>query len=478
MKKFFTLLLLAVLVTTLYGEIPPRVFEVGFDVEAGFANNIIGLTDIFWTPNQKILIDLDKLPKGAMGLDLLGSFKGVMNITVGDYRFGSFTGMDTIAYGAVDGLGELLAEGYSGDATIDISSGASAFVYTSLWGDFGIPSLEGWKFYAAPAYYIPLIYTQTRDSDFHLRTITDENEKDILQFGGSFDTRVYTPFSMENASISPGALTQAGGLDISLGAEYSLASLVGFNLDVGSLISHIPLVPARLANQMTMLYSMEDMNLDLLEAVLNGNMPEMAANSESVYGDANFAAFRPLEFDFYALYRPFESDLITVKPLLGFSVLTVYGAGFNAGVSAALSAGVGSMELSTQYRNRLWRHALDFVLDLRVFELDFGIGLQSQSFLKSFALGGLTVSLGFRLGVPKINKRVSPARPPQSPAPDPTQQAKDVFQRYENDEPEEFPGFEAAAGITPAVEPAPEPEIPPVEAAPPEAEAGLINIEE
>jgi hypothetical protein len=482
MKKFFALLVLTLSVTALYGELPRRVFEMGFDFESGFANNIIGLNDIFWTPHGKIEIDFDKLPLGGMGLDLQASWKGFVNVTAGSFSIGSFTGVDTLMYGSIsDGLRKLLAEGYSGDAEIALSSGASAFVYTSLRSNFAIPPLEGWKFYAAPAYYIPLLYARVQNSKFRLYT-TDEN---TLQISGGAETKVYTPFSLnDTGSITPDAFTNAGGLDISLGAEYRLTPLVGINLDVGGLISNIPLSPSRLPYQMALLYSMEDLDLDILDMAMNGDAPELEADTpEPLYGTADYFAFRPLEFDFYALYRPFESDLITVKPQLGFSLLTVYDAGFNAGISATLSAGVASVELTNQYRHRLWRHSLNFVLNLGVFELDMGVGLQSQGLWESFGLRGFTASFGLRLGVPKGKKRAPPRSPPESPAlesepglnlePDPTQQAQDVLERYENAEADEFPGFESAAGLAPEGEgeEAPGSEGPAGEAAPPVDEA-------
>ncbi|MDR1058775.1 MAG: hypothetical protein LBL43_04430 [Treponema sp.] len=84
---------------------------------------------------------------------------------------------------------------------------------------------------------------------------------------------------------------------------------------------------------------------------------------------------------------------------MGFSVLTVYGACFNMDVTARANwKNFVSLDLSTGYRERIWRNKVLLAFNLRAIELDLGVGLQSQSFLRSFTLRGLNAAMGLRLG--------------------------------------------------------------------------------
>jgi hypothetical protein len=492
MKKLFFLCFLAAAVMALPAESPRRVFEFGFDVDAGFVNNLVGLNEVFFARDHVVVIDFNKLPLGGIGIGVQGNAKGLVNVTVGDYSFGSSTGADVTFRGSIsDGLRKLLAEGYSGDLSVNIDAGASAFAYTDLRGSFVVPPLRGWKFYLSPAYYIPVLYVPPAKAEVKVENITRDDGTAVLALGGKMTADVYTPISIEDVQVSPDALLAAAGFDVSLGAEYNLTSLAGINLDVGGLISHIPLKPGIMSHRMQTTYDMTDIELDIIDAALNGNMPELDLESESTYGSASRSVYRPLVFDFYARYRPFESDLITITPTLGFSALTVFGEpSFNAEVSGAFNYGVISLELSSGYRERLWKHAFGFALNLGVVELDLRLGLQSQGFVESFGLRGLNIAVGLRMGVPRGTPRDRP-RPAEVQAPavepeaaetfpperTPTERAREVMERYEATDPdifaEDYPL--PSAGTPPAFNDAPYPaEDAPV---PPESAVEAFDFE-
>jgi hypothetical protein len=54
--------------------------------------------------------------------------------------------------------------------------------------------------------------------------------------------------------------------------------------------------------------------------------------------------------------------------------------------------------LGTHYEDLAWRHSLGLAFNARAVELDLGISIQSQSFLKSFQAAGIRVDLGFKMG--------------------------------------------------------------------------------
>jgi hypothetical protein len=198
----------------------------------------------------------------------------------------------------------------------------------------------------------------------------------------------------------------AWGLDLSVEAEYALNS----RWDLGGSIASIPLRPS------TLRYGIEyhiDTNMDFFGKngpFGNSDEDEDEGEDEDFFeidppearDDLAFRAFRPLRFDFYANYRPLDTQRIVLRPNIGFSALTVYGydkACFNAGLEARLNLKqVFSVSLGTGYREKIWRHDLNLMLNLRVFELDLGISLQSPDFVGSFRMQGVGASLGLRLG--------------------------------------------------------------------------------
>jgi len=51
------------------------------------------------------------------------------------------------------------------------------------------------------------------------------------------------------------------------------------------------------------------------------------------------------------------------------------------------------------YYDRLWKNSLDMSLNLEVFELNIGVDLRSQSYVKSWTGGGFGVNAEFKFGL-------------------------------------------------------------------------------
>ncbi len=104
---------------------------------------------------------------------------------------------------------------------------------------------------------------------------------------------------------------------------------------------------------------------------------------------------------FYAAYRPFEGQVFAIIPSLGFSINRLYTQ--PAAVEGGLSfrwdiANIFIPSLGMHYNDRKWKNSLDFALNLRAFQLDFGVSFQSTDFVKSFLGAGLGVNFGLKLG--------------------------------------------------------------------------------
>jgi hypothetical protein len=426
MKKTLLVCLLAALLMPLHAEKPKRYVELGVDVDAAAANNFLGLTDIF-NREGVVQVDLSRVPDSGFLVDAAGGAEVFLNVNVGEkFGLGFFGGLDFAFYGTLSQeIFKLLSQGNVDmrDFSSTMAVGASVFVDAGLKTRFKFGKLSlGFT----PAVYIPLVYVPPPQVSYHLDT-TEGVQADI-----SLNANAYAPLSLEDLfdtfgftdsgsgkngkdqsksaqfNLGPDEvmhILEAWGLDASLNAEYALNA----KWDLGGAIDSIPLYPATLRHGLNYQfdYRLDPLGgKDLIEIIKDEDFdieqPEM--NDPVFYDDLAFRVFRPLRVDFYVLYRPFSTKLVVLKPRIGFSALTVYGYEadkmcFNAGLEAQLNLKrIFSVSLGTDYRERLWSHNLGLMLNLRVVELDLGVGLQSQDFAGSFRIEGARAFLGLRLG--------------------------------------------------------------------------------
>jgi hypothetical protein len=190
--------------------------------------------------------------------------------------------------------------------------------------------------------------------------------------------------------------TDMGGLDLSGFVEYALFPIV----DVGVVVDHIPLVPAKLTHKQTMTF-----NKTIVDGKTGFDLTGEGAVDTDIDPDTTNISgveqyvMRPISFDFYALYRPFRNDFVTVKPNLGFTANNpsekTY---FNLGIAGQLNiARILFVTLASGNKDGIWQHSLDLGVNLRVFELDLGIGLAGQNYLQSWS-SGVVLGFGFKAG--------------------------------------------------------------------------------
>jgi hypothetical protein len=433
MKKTLLCCLLALVLLPLYAEKPRRYVEIGVDMDASAANNYLGLFDVF-NRDRTIVIEPARLSKSGLWLNGVLGTDVFFNINFGEkFGLGFFAGFDTAMYSGTSGeLFRILAEGNRDmrDFTVAMSTGGSAFADAGLDTRFKFGKLS---LKVSPAAYVPILYVPPLQMSYHVDT-TEGLQADVhVQAEGYMpispdDFVNFSVLSDSGSGSSSGSgsgsgifgivdqralmtnlwhILEAWGLDLSLDAEYALNS----QWDLGGSIASIPLYPSTLRHGASFQF---DYTLDLPG---DGDLIEMIRNDEFdqvvdlpeisepvVSDDLAFRAFRPLRFDVYAQYKPLSTNLIVLKPDIGFSALTVYGyeaSGmcFNAGLEAQLNLKrIFSLSLASGYRERIWHHGLGLMLNLRIFQLNLGLSLQSQSFVNSFKLNGLGLAVGLRFG--------------------------------------------------------------------------------
>jgi hypothetical protein len=373
-----------------------RIIEVSvIDARMQFGNNLIGMGDIL---KKEILLDFDLLnsridDKGVglnMGLDL-----NAMRISVNPTeRWGGSLGFN--ASGRFDltipkELLNLIVEGNKDKLKNEgefIISG-SLFYEIGLSAHGTLPVLDDkLTIGVAPAFYSPLFYIPKSGIKYTL----DTDDKLLIDANGKF--MAYT------AALNPDAPDLfKGGVDVSLSAEYALFK----RLDIGLTLSHIPLIPASLDSGYELSFASKGgaiMNItDLTDFESTMNEPEITGGDNFTSLPAK-TILRPLRFDFYNIYRPFNDDILSVRPNIGFTALNaseeVY---LNMGTRVTLDlARIFALYLDSGLEEGLWRHKLGFELNLRAFELDLEAGMRSQNYLTSWMGSGLLVKLGIAVG--------------------------------------------------------------------------------
>ena len=381
-----------------------RTFEFGIaNLNLGFANNLLSLTDIF---QETLVIDLNQLNRGFhLGFDV-NVRPLFFNINIKD-RWGF--GLDianVTAYGNINIHRDLLQIRESENALF--GAGAAAFVEVGIPAFFTIRNIwhRNLKIRVRPAGYVTLAYTSP-DMRYTLRNIREEGNRGVL-LDVDFGARIHTAVSFENgldfstldfSTLDVGSLL---GLDFSIGAEYPLFSWI----DVGLEITNIPLKRSTLRHYMEMRGSFTlDSSKINLDDIFGGSLPDDLFDFNLpdgfVYGESDISIWRPFKMVFYANFRPFASVPFTAIGKIGFAVNPLFVQKGSIEIAGMARYSLGNIIITTfgmGYENQMWKNSLDFIFNLHVFELNLGASMQSQQFAKSWQAAGLRVNLGLKFG--------------------------------------------------------------------------------
>ena len=103
----------------------------------------------------------------------------------------------------------------------------------------------------------------------------------------------------------------------------------------------------------------------------------------------------------WADWHPFGSAPISFIPTLGFAINPLYEKSFSLETGLKTRLDLGNIFITTfgiGYHDRLWINSVDFILNFRAFEFNFGMDMRSPSFVKSWTGGGVGVNVGFKFG--------------------------------------------------------------------------------
>ena len=128
---------------------------------------------------------------------------------------------------------------------------------------------------------------------------------------------------------------------------------------------------------------------------------------DPIYGSEEKRFYRPFkmlvsaDFRLFNLLGLFDRPVISMLPVLGFAInpLHVNPASIEAAFRFRIDlANTFITTFGIAYEDQLWKNGIDFVLNLRAFELGLGLSMQSQNFVKSWQGTGLRANLGLKFG--------------------------------------------------------------------------------
>jgi len=394
MKKILFFLLVCVFTLPyVWGveEVKERKFEMGFNVNAGFANDFLSIGDVF---REVFVLDLDKLKNGLKMNLGFGATPLYFNYNNTEWGFG--LSINTEAIGILNLSGKLLSFDEIVNDKSEISGAAFADIAPS-----GFFRFHKVKIKFKPALYFPVAYVK---SDI-LYTLNSTTAGTVLNL--DYGMNVFTAFPTENSAGFK--LSARPGVDFYLGAEYPLSDALGISdkiffldFDVGLDLINIPLIPSVVRDYMKIdgrIGSDKPVNFFSGDGFDTDSF--FSTDNDIKYGIKEETVLRPFKMLAWANWRPFGMGVFTAIPTLGFAINPLYTKAFSleAGLKARLrfynfftvTAGMG-------YHDRLWKNSIDFGLNLRAFELNIGADLRSPKFTKSWSSGGFGLNFGLRFG--------------------------------------------------------------------------------
>ncbi|MDR0411650.1 MAG: hypothetical protein LBH75_06725 [Treponema sp.] len=380
-----------------------RFVEFGVNGSVGLSNNFAGLSDIL---RKNIMLDMselaDRIKTDGWNINMNVNADVFFNFNISPrwgFGFSSSVSGDINAT-LSKSLMTLLAKGNISNPSQSGGVSVSGGVFTDVGLDMHGRFLKDNKLKVSliPSMFVPVVYIPKSGITYQL------NAHDALTVtaGGKIEvfTPIYTESIVENSSFNMDVLNINSilgqrGFDFTLTAEYDLFPW----LNVGGGFTHIPLSPAVLENRMsaTLPNGVIIDGSGLIEGATDNliNIPDL----EIVYDKKNLKIIRPMRFDIYADYKPFNRNLFIIRPNIGFTVFTPEDkARFNATLGVSLNTPVLLIHASSGYDELLWKHKLWLGLNLRVIEIDVGLHLSSQDFKQSFDMSGAGITVGVKLG--------------------------------------------------------------------------------
>lgn len=409
-----------------------RIFELRMDVPVNISNNVFSMNDILV---KDLVIDLrkiaDTVPKTGLTAIMEVNPSIATNLNILGVGVGAKVGLNGfMKLNLSKGLFDFFGYGYKVGDTLDISLSpvVDLFAYAEVPVSFKVLRF---KVGVTPSVFMPVATLNDCKAG-----ATFKNDAD-----GNFAVNVDADINVYTSAIYDAMSGQASMDSISFG-DYLGFDLAGYfempfffeDLDL-RVDARIPIVPGKLDRKINVKYNME-IKQNLMEMANPPAEPEKKPEDgkEPKPGDNNkpgetgkpsesgkpdepapaepemgqsiplenpFYINRPMKINAYAVYNPI--GFLTLVGGGGCGIRHPFGEGFYMYPEYYFSATVSLFDIlkataSTEYTDEMFKHQLTGVFNLRFFELDLGVSLQSGNFVQSFNMAGFGAKIGVVLG--------------------------------------------------------------------------------
>jgi len=377
--------------------ISDRSFEFGIAcLDVNLANSFLSTSDFL---KEVIIIDLDKLADGFkfnLGINVTPLY--FIHRSKEGWGIGLSTGIDAI--GVLNISGNVLSINEAIKDNSDISGAVFSSVALNTYF-----TIEKVKVKYNPSMYYTLAYvTPPKRTPSSLIYTLDYSDGTVMCI--DYAVRIYKGFALEDNKFS---ITSNPGLDFTVGFEYPLAKEIGLtdifpilDFDLSLDLINIPFIPSTMSD------------CTLIKGRIGRDEPIKLINKDDDDDGSLFSSddifkgkklvqvSRPFRMLVKADWRPlFGKKLLTVTPIIGFCHSDLYykPVSLEAGLNACLNFGDWLLlKTGFNYTERMFVNSFGISLNAKLFGVDLGVDLRSQTFSKIWSGAGLGVNFGLKFG--------------------------------------------------------------------------------
>lgn len=384
---------------------PHRVFEIGVNSQAMFANNALGLEDVLV---KNVTLDFQQIADNISGSGFKFGFntteRAFINLNISSrFRFSVFNELEsnsrfTISEEFFDILASGLRIGQS--KSVDVLGYSDAFYNIG----FSFQTLvRGYGVKITPTYSVPLLYVPKTTATAKVTT----NSSGLIKTEAESNIDIYTAINMKgyiedgekSQDFDTAEVLSNGGFDLSFEIERNW--MPGLN---AGLYTRIPIVPGKLDYKMS-----TKVWANFYEENLLGYLDDTEVHDKDyghddfVYTEDSYKAYRPLKLGLNATYMPF-GKWFKIQPSLGFAVRNPYTSDSVFYPEYALDLNFSvlrrffNLNLGTAYQNQVFQQRLGIGLNIRAIEIIAQTSLCGTSFMSTFNTRGYGAFVGARIG--------------------------------------------------------------------------------
>ena len=397
MKRRFCFILLIIMSTLLFSNsfFRERYFELKVDIPMNVSTNTLKIMDFL---KKEVEIDLTELANNVPnnGFDLYlnaaPNYKMTLNINE-KFKFGPRIG--TELFGLVNvskSLFDFIGIGNQYTDTYNFTTQVNADVFAYLGFLVGI-KIGKFRMGVTPNMFAPICSVSTENLFLCLENTSNGG----INIVGQGKMGIYTNFDIENAETDLifNSLKNGIGFDIEgyFGVDFNKYISLDLNYKV-------PIKFGLLEKSIS--YDM-DINFNTtLAGMLGGDFEEDFKLENKHVNDYSYKIYRPMKFNLALKFSPFE-NFLTINALAGIGFYHPFMSDTKIFpeycVSAKLSfIGLFTFQVSTSYLDRCFSHNVVGGINLRLIQIEAGLGLSSTDFIKSFQITGINGFVSFAIG--------------------------------------------------------------------------------